>query len=202
MSDPPLKPWVIIHMEGSVNVAHCDCMAGLGEACSHVGALLFAYDTVVQMKKSIACTSVPCGWIQPHASEKVEFKKGSEIDFPSSHKKKLKTTSGSSTEQPKSNRLEPPSERQVQQFYERLHKSKVKSCVLSTIPAYCDTYVPVTSTLNLPPTLDSLRNDDLQTESFEDILERCQQLFDNIDITEEQVCDIIYISFTLINTKN
>lgn len=41
---PPLKPWVVIDKSGIVLCAHCTCMAGLGEVCSHVGAMLFALE--------------------------------------------------------------------------------------------------------------------------------------------------------------
>lgn len=40
----PLKPWVVIDHSGVVLCAHCNCMAGLGEVCSHVGATLFALE--------------------------------------------------------------------------------------------------------------------------------------------------------------
>ena len=40
----PLKPWVAVEQSGVVVCAHCDCMAGLGEACSHIAAVLFALE--------------------------------------------------------------------------------------------------------------------------------------------------------------
>ena len=33
-----LQPWVLVCSNGTVLVAHCTCMAGLAETCSHVGA--------------------------------------------------------------------------------------------------------------------------------------------------------------------
>ena len=30
----PLHPWVIAHKDGTVQAAHCDYMAGLGQTCS------------------------------------------------------------------------------------------------------------------------------------------------------------------------
>ena len=51
MNDPPLRPWVIAEENGTIQSAHCTCMAGLGEACSHVGALLFYVDAAVKIKK-------------------------------------------------------------------------------------------------------------------------------------------------------
>ncbi|KAG0439560.1 hypothetical protein HPB47_016601 [Ixodes persulcatus] len=32
-------PWAVVKKEGTIQSAHCTCMAGLGEACSHVAAL-------------------------------------------------------------------------------------------------------------------------------------------------------------------
>ena len=36
MSAPPLRPWVGFKPDGEVLCAHCNCMAGAGEACSHI----------------------------------------------------------------------------------------------------------------------------------------------------------------------
>lgn len=44
ISDTPLKPWVAAKKEGTVVCAHCTCMAGLGEACSHIAAPLFTLE--------------------------------------------------------------------------------------------------------------------------------------------------------------
>lgn len=45
---PVLKPWIVCEEAGKVLAAHCTCIAGLGECCSHVGALLFAVESVVR----------------------------------------------------------------------------------------------------------------------------------------------------------
>ena len=37
---PPLQPWVLVECSGTVIVAQCTCMAGLGETCFHIGAVL------------------------------------------------------------------------------------------------------------------------------------------------------------------
>jgi len=44
VNDNNLVPWVLFGGIGDdifLESAHCNCMAGLGEACSHIGALLF-----------------------------------------------------------------------------------------------------------------------------------------------------------------
>ena len=57
---------------GTVICAHCNCMAGAGEACSHVAALLYAVMAKVNFNKETACTSVRCSWLQPSHNAQVK----------------------------------------------------------------------------------------------------------------------------------
>ena len=42
MNDPPIKVWIIANKEGVIASAHCfNCLAGLGESCSHIASILF-----------------------------------------------------------------------------------------------------------------------------------------------------------------
>ena len=52
MNDSSLNPWLVIERDGSVVNAHCNCMAGIGEVCSHVGALLFSIEAAVKIRGS------------------------------------------------------------------------------------------------------------------------------------------------------
>ena len=65
MSDPPLAPWVGVRYSGTVVCAHCNCMAGAGEACSHIAALLYSTMAKADMVKNTSCTSERCSWIVP-----------------------------------------------------------------------------------------------------------------------------------------
>ncbi|XP_078351893.1 uncharacterized protein LOC144636534 [Oculina patagonica] len=67
LSKAPLKPWLAVKTNGNVLTGHCNCMAGLGEVCSHVGAMLFAVEAGVRMIKARTCTSAPCQWLMPSA---------------------------------------------------------------------------------------------------------------------------------------
>ena len=55
----PLKPWVAAEKCGNIVCAHCTCMAGLGEACSHIAALLFSAEAHTKYIKSIAIFVLP-----------------------------------------------------------------------------------------------------------------------------------------------
>ncbi|XP_041362106.1 uncharacterized protein LOC121378072 [Gigantopelta aegis] len=57
--------WVAVDNSACVLTAHCDCMAGLGESCSHIGALLYKMEAAVRLGYTdSACTDVPCQWNQ------------------------------------------------------------------------------------------------------------------------------------------
>ena len=48
-----LIPWIIADVSGQILVGHCNCMAGMGESCSHVASLLWA---CVRMRDSMTVT--------------------------------------------------------------------------------------------------------------------------------------------------
>uniref|UniRef100_A0AAV2JB71 SWIM-type domain-containing protein n=1 Tax=Knipowitschia caucasica TaxID=637954 RepID=A0AAV2JB71_KNICA len=63
VNDQPHKPWVALTAEGKVTAGHCTCMAGLGESCSHVAALLFKVEAFVRLGLTKeTCTDVACKW--------------------------------------------------------------------------------------------------------------------------------------------
>lgn len=69
MSDSPLRPWVAIREYGRIMFAHCTCMAGQGEVCSHVAALLFAIQANSKLQAKTV-TEEKCYWL-PAAAKNV-----------------------------------------------------------------------------------------------------------------------------------
>ena len=55
-------------------------MAGLGEACSHIAALLFAAEAHTKLFKDTSYTSGPCAWLSPKMAS-VNYATIAEIDF-------------------------------------------------------------------------------------------------------------------------
>ena len=51
-----LKKWFFREKNGNLCMVHCIYMAGLCEACSHIGALLFTIEAGVRMRDSVTCT--------------------------------------------------------------------------------------------------------------------------------------------------
>ena len=56
LTKDPLLPWVLTEQKGKVLCAHCTCMAGLAEACSHVASILFWIDITVKVRDSKTVT--------------------------------------------------------------------------------------------------------------------------------------------------
>ena len=80
--------WGIVNKDGAVVSAHCVCIAGLGETCTHVGVLLFKIEAVVRIREKPTVTGVPAYWVVPTGINKVEPEVGHRIDYTSAAAKK------------------------------------------------------------------------------------------------------------------
>ena len=56
----------------------CQCMAGLGEVCSHIAAVLFYVDAVYRNK---AFTEIPCQWVIPSSVDSIPYSRIADIDL-------------------------------------------------------------------------------------------------------------------------
>ena len=56
LSEKPPTAWVIAEIGGKMLSAHCNCMAGLGEACSHIGTILFYCRAATEKKDTVTVT--------------------------------------------------------------------------------------------------------------------------------------------------
>ena len=74
MNDTPLSPWIIGEKSGNIPAAHCNCIAGLCESCSHIGLVLFYIEYPTQIHDSKTCTEGKAYWLLP-GYHSVEHKK-------------------------------------------------------------------------------------------------------------------------------
>ena len=81
LSEKPPTACVIAEIGGKVLSAHCNCMAGLGEgeACSHIGAILFCCRPATEKKDSVTVTGEKAHWVFP-SNREVSYKEVSDID--------------------------------------------------------------------------------------------------------------------------
>ena len=87
-----VQPWFISTEDGAVFAAHCTCMAGLGETCSHVASTMFYVEAAVRMREKQTLTEVTAYWRLPSANSQVQYAPIKKINFTSSDslKKHLK----------------------------------------------------------------------------------------------------------------
>ena len=78
LNEPPLKPWVIVEEVGTVVSAHCTCMTGLAEVCTHIASILFWLDFTVKRRESMTVTDTKAYWVALSL-----HKTGNTIDFTS-----------------------------------------------------------------------------------------------------------------------
>lgn len=86
LSEKLLTPWIICEKQGTIISAHCDCIAGLGEVCTHVASVLFAIDDFLRKVEEPTPTGVKAYWMPP-TNKPIEPKRVHEIDFSTSKKK-------------------------------------------------------------------------------------------------------------------
>lgn len=142
MNITPLQPWMISDKTGTVLAAHCNCMAGLGEACSHVGAMLFAIEATVKVRDSKTVTQEKAYWLLPSGIKKVEYKTIREIDFKGANSKKreldrkIENINASATPKPTKTKeptpIPPPTESELDTFFAQLGKSSTKPVIILT----------------------------------------------------------------------
>ena len=87
MSEKSLSPWAIIQQDGKILAAHCNCMAGLGEACTHISAMFFSIEATVKVREAMTVTDSKSYWL-PASVKGVDYSKVRDIDFTSAKTKK------------------------------------------------------------------------------------------------------------------
>ena len=77
-----VEPWVVIKTTEEV-ICGFTCMAGLGETCSRLGALLYWIEYQVQRHTAITATSKSNEWLQPETLQQIPFLRLEDVDFTS-----------------------------------------------------------------------------------------------------------------------
>ena len=195
ISEKPLEPWLIIDENGTVQSAHCTCMAGLSEGCSHVAAVLFAMENGTRIINETSVTDVPAYWLFPPAAKLASpFQRIGEMDFRSAaNKRKLLYSTPPRATPPSSehggpNSVPPPTDDERNKFFTGLHRACPNAAALSLNRQYSDSCVPKSLCDRAPKHLGQLYDPDLSFDSFADMLAHCASV--DISVTTAQVeCD-------------
>lgn len=180
-----LLPWIISKPDGEVVAAHCTCMAGLGEACSHIGAVLFYIVAVVQHQDGEACTEKENSW-RPPRLKSVPCAPISDLDFSSSQMRKRKFDKMEIPE-PSSPQTSPArqgaTDEEWHTFLQEL-KGDTKPALFSLLPGYSDDFVPAAAKYEQVLLAHMFEN---RTPSEEEMAENCESCANTLFI-EPEVC--------------
>ncbi|VDI18732.1 Hypothetical predicted protein [Mytilus galloprovincialis] len=168
LNEEPHHPWVALSGDGSVAVAHCNCMAGLAESCSHIAALLFKVEAAVRLGYTTKlCTELPCKW-------NADFVKKLYIN----KAKKVKVRHLSSTQQ------------EQQTLLQTLHACNSKPVVLSTFDNFSDKFhwqKTVSSDPIVPQCLRSLYKAEYADFTKIDLSRKCSEINDSYSMNKETI---------------
>lgn len=174
-------------------------MAGCGEACSHVGAVLFALRYINQKQKSISCTSKINAWLPPRLKE-VECTEIRNEDFRSVKKKYLSCILQSSEE---CNKAEKKIKTYAQttdderlKFFKMAQEKNIDCSVMAYIKETSHKYSTETSQsqtknkINKSHVLSSLYNKNFTNFSLEELRNESVTVFENLKISESDAYSI------------
>ena len=165
-------------------------MAGLGEACSHIAALLFALEATATKNKNTTCTSLPCSWLPPKFQD-VTYAELSDIDFasPQAKRKKVDNSEAGSALCRSSKVVNTPTKEELETFFKDLSAAG-RAVILSITPKFSDSFVPMSMTGLVPKPLTDLYDPKCLELTYPDLLEKCETLFENYFITVDMATNI------------
>lgn len=181
LNTKPTQPWVVVQEDGTVVMAHCTCLAGLGEVCSHAAALMFSLLAAVERRDGEACTDKACAWEEPGQ----KLVKYDELANIFQKKERLKKQ--------EDHRHMKPSADELKLFFDQLHLSENheviprKSAILSVVEGHSIRYMPKTVQLDLPPPLSTLFSSANLEMDLPSLLDEAEKTFDELHLTQEQV---------------
>ena len=191
--ETPLKTWLLVEKNGTVCCAHCNCMAGLSEACSHIGAVLFALEAGVRMRQSVTCTQEKGKWLMPAYVREIPYLPVAEMDMSSARKRHsiLGAEQGQTPEIQHTNRatIEAPSNDEKSAFYANISKCGSKPAILSLLSPYNESYIPKPNS-NLPMPLLQFYNQEHLGLTFQELLSECAKLLDSLQVAAEEAAAI------------
>ena len=156
-------------------------MAGLGETCTHIAAVLFYLEALYRIEEVQTCTQQQCEWIIPASLKSVDYLPIKDIDFTSARGKKRKlddTIDISETTKEVSvlSLSSKPTNIEMEQLFADLNLCGTKPAILSLIPKYSDNYIPKLSLSTFPQPLTSLYQSNYMKLEYHDLLNVCENI--------------------------
>ncbi|WAQ95781.1 ING2-like protein [Mya arenaria] len=197
LKEKPLNPWLISEKNGSILASHCDCMAGLGEVCTHVASLMFSIDETVRLHDARTRTEDPNWWIMPSAVKGVSYSMIKDIDFTSmrSLKRKYENVGGdipsypqSSTTQKHLKDVPTPTDAELNGFFSKLSATGRNPAILSVVKEFSDDYVPKQDKMDLPAPLGNLKTKDAMMMNYGQLVNHCAGI--QLTVSKDQIANV------------
>ena len=155
-------------------------MAGLGEACTHIGAVLFYLEASTKISNEVTCTQQKC---IPGYLRDIPYLPVKHLDFTSAKAKQKMIEIKTSKETCVFTKA--PDSSELNNFFEKLSKSGTKPDILSCVDPYSDNYVPKAVQPSFPKPLQICFDEKYLNYSYIKLLDACIEI--DISMTQENV---------------
>jgi hypothetical protein len=168
-------------------------MAGLGETCTHIAAVLFYLEAMARLQGKQTCTQNKCEWIIPSYLRNVEYLPVKDIDFTSARKRKRnldEAINAIDRDVPvqaigsKDQSYNPD----LNTFFNDLSCAGSRPAILSLVPSYCSAYVPKRMLPTFPEPLSLLHRSEYMALEYHELLMACEAV--EITVTKEMATSI------------
>jgi hypothetical protein len=166
-------------------------MAGLGGACSHVGAVLFFLEVNTLHKANTSCTSKENMWLRPRCSE-VPISEVRACDYTSADRqyKKLKgeLSDAAPSRKPFMVRNDlAVTDEELHVFLNNVEEDYPHSAIFSVAPHfYQSRVIPEKTTCGLIKPLTDLHDKEAVHLSYDELFERCVAAFESLKISADE----------------
>ena len=162
-------------------------MAGFGETCSHITAVLFYLKAVHRFEEAKTCTQGLCTWSVP-TFKKINYLPIKDIDFTSAKGKKRKLDQSLEGVIPEESTVtvkegSRPTDDDFSLYLCDISQQGTKPSVLSLIPEHSDSYVPKVSQPQFLQPLTALRKAEYIKLNYYELLKVCKSV--SISVTQE-----------------
>ena len=170
-------------------------MAGLGEVCTHIAAILFYLETSSWINGASLCTQQKCQWVIPAFQKEIPYLPVADIDFTSARakKKKLDEAIENDSSRDSQKAMHPvdvvaPEPDELKSFLQKVSQCNSRPGILSLVPEFQGRYIPKSSLPSFPRSLQDLYNPALAKASYPDLLTSCGSV--RIELSEEMVHNV------------
>jgi hypothetical protein len=193
LNEKPLIPWVITEDNGKILAANCNCIAGLGETCSHVASLLWAIAAGVDRRESLTVTQKSAYWVMPPAIKTVQYAPIYNIDFHGKRRKNMSISVESDTDAPAPSKKQmqsvSPTELEKDELFCNLSRcAGTKPAVLAIVQPYSEAYIPTTLDQDLPMVLSDFYEKECLSLGYASLLQKAKGV--KLTITAAQVAAV------------